>query len=251
MTRPRSRPFRAPGRRELRELRSALESAADPVYREGSLRVAPTALEVLGVRTPDLRAVAVGWSDAHRAADPETVHELAEGLWSAGSREERALGLEILRRFPAAVAALSAMRLRAWAADVDDWGTADLLATAILGPWVLSDRSARMDFLYELVAADGVWRPRLALVSTVPLSRDGSASLDFALSLCDRVLGRREPMITKAVSWALRELAKSDPRRASLYLRARGDSLPAFVRREVGNVLRTGTKSGRVRRAAS
>jgi hypothetical protein len=39
---------------DLLQLRHALEAAADPEYREGSLGVAPADLGALGVRTPDL-----------------------------------------------------------------------------------------------------------------------------------------------------------------------------------------------------
>lgn len=228
-----------------RALRAALEARADPAYREGSLRVAPTRLEVIGVGTPALRAVARAWRREHPGADDAGVRALGDALWAGASREERALGLEILRLFPTAIASLSADVHRARAADLDDWGLCDLFGTAIVGPWVLADPPSRLDLLYELVAGDGVWRPRLALVATVPITRSGALPPDVALSLADRVLGRREPMIVKAVSWALREVAKKERRRASLHLRDRGDVLPALVRREVGNVIRTGRKSGR------
>lgn len=227
------------------DLRAALEARSDPAYREGSQRVAPTRLEVLGVRTPDLRVTARAWRRANRDADAASVRFLVDALWAAPSREERALGLEILRLHPELLASLPAGWHRARAADLDDWALCDLLGTAIVGPWVLADPPARMELLYELVAGDGVWRPRLALVATVPITRSGAVAPDFALSLLDRVLGRREPMIVKAVSWALREVAKKERRRASLYLRDRGDVLPAVVRREAGNVIRTGRKSGR------
>jgi 3-methyladenine DNA glycosylase AlkD len=207
--------------------------------------VAPTRLEVLGVRTPDVRATARGWRRANRDADAASVRSLVDTLWAAPSREERALGLEILRLHPELLASLPAGWPRDRAADLDDWALCDLLGTAIVGPWVLADPPARMELLYELVAGDGVWRPRLALVATVPITRSGAVAADLALSLLDRALGRREPMIVNAVSWALRKVAKKERRRASLYLRDRGDVLAAVVRREAGSVIRTGRKSGR------
>lgn len=140
----------------------------------------------------------------------------------------RALGLEILRLHPEAVASLPPEVFRARAAELDEWGLCDLLGTAILGPWVLADLAARMEILYELVEGEGVWRPRLALVATVPITRSGTVPADFALSLLDRVLGRREPMIVKAASWSLREIAKRDRRRelnGACLFRVRGISM--------------------------
>ena len=231
---------------DLITLRRALEEDADPVYREGSLGVAPTELEALGVRTPELRRTAKQWVREHRESDPATVEQMAAALWSAGSRDERLLGLEILRWFPGAVERLPERRLFDWSGELDSWPTCDLLGTAIVGRWILAGPPERRQFLYRLVEADGVWRPRLAIVSTVPLIRSGQVPADSSLSLLDRVLGRSEPLIVKAVSWSLRDMAKHDRRRAQSYLKERADLLPALVRREVGNVLRTGRKSGKV-----
>lgn len=230
---------------DLVQLRRSLEAVSDPVYREGSLGVAPTGLEVLGTRTPDLRRTAKRWVRDNAGADPVTVERMAAALWSAGSRDERLVGLEILRWFPGAVERLPERRLFGWSGEIDSWPTCDLLGTAIVGRWILAGPPERRQFLYRLVEADGIWRPRLAIVSTVPLIRSGKVPADYSLSLLDRVLGRREALIVKAVSWSLRDMAKHDRRQAQRYLRDRDDLLPALVRREVGNVLRTGRKSGR------
>jgi 3-methyladenine DNA glycosylase AlkD len=230
---------------DLLQLRRALEAKADPVYREGSLGVASTKLETLGVRTPDLRRTAKKWVRNNQDSDTATVEQIAVSLWSARSRDERLLGLEILRWFPGAVERLPESLLFEWSGEIDSWPVCDLLGTAIVGRWILAGPPERKQFLYRLVQEDGVWRPRLAIVSTVPIIRSGEVPVDYSLSLLDRVLGRQEPLIVKAVSWSLRDMAKRDRRRAQRYLRDRDDLLPALVRREVGNVLRTGRKSGR------
>lgn len=230
---------------DLSRLRGELDGATDPEYREGSLAVAPTDLEVLGTRTPDLRRAAKRWVRENRQRDPTVAEGMAAALWSAGSRDERLVGLEILRWFPGAVERLPESRLFDWSGQIDSWPTCDLLGTAIVGRWILAGPPRRKQFLYRLIEEDGIWRPRLAIVSTVPIIRGGEVPADYTLSLLDRVLGRREPLIVKAVSWSLRDLAKHDRRRAQRYLRDRDDLLPALVKREVGNVLCTGRKSGR------
>jgi 3-methyladenine DNA glycosylase AlkD len=58
------------------------------------------------------------------------------------------------------------------------------------------------------------WRRRLALVATVPLNsraRGGSGDARRTLGICRMLVGDRDPMVVKAMSWALRELAKRDP----------------------------------------
>jgi 3-methyladenine DNA glycosylase AlkD len=55
----------------------------------------------------------------------------------------------------------------------------------------------------------------------------------------------REPMVVKAVSWALRVLAKVEPRAVQRYVNERGPALAALVQREVRNKLATGLKNPR------
>ncbi|MBD3854308.1 MAG: DNA alkylation repair protein, partial [Acidobacteria bacterium] len=99
------------------------------------------------------------------------------------------------------------------------------MSPPIVGRWILAGPPERKQFLYRLLQEDGVWRPRLAIVSTVPIIRSGEVPADYSLSLLDRVLGRQEPLIVKAVSWSLRDMAKHDRRRAQRYLRDRDDLL--------------------------
>ena len=102
-------------------------------------------------------------------------------------------------------------------------------------------------------SADRWWR-RAALVSTVPLnskSQGGKGDTYRTLQVCRLLERDRDPMVAKAMSWALRELAKRDPRAVREYLAARKDVLPAIVLREVTNKLRTGVKNPKPKAAAA
>jgi 3-methyladenine DNA glycosylase AlkD len=52
----------------------------------------------------------------------------------------------------------------------------------------------------------------------------------------------RDDMIVKAMSWALRALAKRDPRSVATFIEQYRGRLAPRVAREVGNKLRTGLK---------
>ena len=98
-------------------------------------------------------------------------------------------------------------------------------------------------------SADRWWR-RAALVSTVPLnskSRGGAGEAQRTLAVCRLLERDRDPIVTKALSWALRELAKRDPSSVRRYVAKRKDVLPALVLREVRNKLRTGVKNPKKR----
>lgn len=228
------------------ELLSAIESLADPAYREGSLMVAPTAQRVHGIRTPDNRRLAREWRRAHRDVDQAVVLSLVEVLWNAESRDERALGLEILNLHPDLVRDLEVARFDRWRLDIDNWGVCDFLGTRILGPWVEAEPEDRLRYLEQLVGDAHLYSRRLGLVASVYLNTGGTEYGEWTLSQVDRLIDERDPMITKAISWSLRQMTRHQASIVEAYVDSRTDRIAALPRREVRNKLRTGRKSGRI-----
>lgn len=227
------------------ELLSAIECLADPAYREGALMVAPTAQRVHGIRTPDNRRLAREWRRAHRDLDPVVVLSLVEVLWNAESRDERTLGLEILRLCPDIVRDLEPARFDRWRMDIDNWGICDFVAGGILGPWVEAEPEDRLKYLEHLVGDPHLYSRRLGLVASVYLNTGGNEYGEWTLSQVDRLIDERDPMITKAISWSLRQMTRHQASMVEAYVDSRADRMAALPRREVRNKLRTGRKSGR------
>ena len=82
-------------------------------------------------------------------------------------------------------------------------------------------------------------------MASVHLNREGAQYGAWTLDQVDRVIDERDPMITKAVSWALRQMVKHQPSAVEAYVESRADRMAALPRREVRNKLQTGRKSGR------
>lgn len=227
-------------------LLAQLRQHADPEYRAGSEMVMKTGLLVYGVRMPDLRQIAASWKAGHQQAGRDDVLSVGEVLWTGASLEERTLANLLLASYPKVVAGLPWEALDRWRRLVDNWGVGDALGTMVFGPWLLANPDDRLHYLETLIADEDLWSRRLALVATVPINRRAVTAVpDLTLELVDRVKLEREPMISKAVSWALRELSKSNPDRVAAYLDDNRTQLAGHVVREVQNKLATGLKSGR------
>ena len=231
---------------EARLLLDRVREQADPEYRAGHDQTAPTTLEVYGVRVPELRKIAGAWYRAHKHIARQDLVALVETLWGGGSREERVLATILLEHYKRWVPDLSKSHFDRWRRTLDSWEITDGLGWT-LAEWVAGDPDARLDYLRDLIADEDVWSRRLALVTTARINRGkmGFTVPDLTLELLDRVKEERHPMITKAVSWALRELTKTHRERVSAYLEENRDVLARHVVREVDNKLRTGLKSGK------
>jgi 3-methyladenine DNA glycosylase AlkD len=80
----------------------------------------------------------------------------------------------------------------------------------------------------------------------VPLNnkaRGGSGDARRTLAVCDLLIGDREDMVVKAMSWALRELAKRDAASVNAFVAANQELLAKRVLREVNAKLTTGLKN--------
>ena len=125
------------------------------------------------------------------------------------------------------------------------WVDVDSFGTLIAGPAWRNGMLASENLLEWTKSSDRWWR-RAALVSTVALNntaRGGKGDAQRTLRVCTELAADRDDMVVKAMSWALRELAKKDPSSVAQFLAERELTLAPRVIREVQNKLKTGLKS--------
>jgi 3-methyladenine DNA glycosylase AlkD len=185
----------------------------------------------------------------HRARSDARVLALALNTFESG---QRYLAYELLRAAPRALAAARRSDIRRFAAGMTTWSDVDCFGCFVAGVAWRIGRISDKEIARFASSADRWWR-RAALVATVPLNAksrgatSGTGDATRTLAVCARLLDDRDEMVVKAMSWALRELAKCNPHAVRRFLSAHGDRLAARIRREVVNKLTTGRKSPRSR----
>jgi 3-methyladenine DNA glycosylase AlkD len=206
-----------------------------------------------GAATAELREVRREFTHRLKDAAPHVVIELANLLIDVPHTAYRFISYELIHHHPAALSHLNAWQLEQLGRGIANWGAVDCFAVFLAGP-VWRDRRVPDSLIHGWARSADRWWRRAAIVSTVPLnskSRGGTGDTYRTLQICRLLERDRDPMVAKATSWALRELAKRDPRAVREYLAARKDVLPAIVLREVTNKLRTGVKNPKPKAAAA
>lgn len=89
------------------------------------------------------------------------------------------------------------------------------------------------------------WWRRVALVSTVVLNAAGGSDSRRTFTICRMLMSDRDDIVVKAMSWALRALAKRTPEEVSEFIDENRAQLAARVIREARNKLETGLKNPR------
>jgi 3-methyladenine DNA glycosylase AlkD len=199
--------------------------------------------------TPALRKLRREYSRHLAAVDAPLVLDLALQLLTDPSILYRVLAYELVAHHAATLASLRTRDVEALGRGLDSWGAVDTFGCYISGPaW--REGQVPDSTIHRWARSDDRWWRRAALVSTVPLNckaRGGNGDTPRTLAVCNLLLADRDDMVVKALSWALRELAKRDAAAAKDFLSKQGTNLAARVVREVGNKLRTGLKNPRSR----
>jgi 3-methyladenine DNA glycosylase AlkD len=183
------------------------------------------------------------WSARLRTQPAEYVLAVAVELFERF--HHRWIAYELVEAHPSALQVLDAERVERFAGQMRSWGEVDQFGVLLAGPaW----RASRIDdrVVHGWARRPDRWWRRAALVATVPLntrSRGGVGDTRRTLGVCELLVHDRDQVVTRALSWALRELIIHDRPAVEAFLAAHDDVLPARVKREVRNKLTTGRKN--------
>jgi 3-methyladenine DNA glycosylase AlkD len=192
-----------------------------------------------------LRELRRGFTRRLAKVDAALVLEVARLLIPHPGFVHRFLAYELVTHHRAAMAALTVGDVEALGQGMDSWAVVDTFGSYISGPAWREGRVSNARVHRWARSPDRWWR-RAALVSSVPLNckaRGGQGDTPRTLAVCELLIADRDDMVVKAMSWALRELAKRAAAAVEAFLSKHAATLASRVIREVRNKLQTGLKN--------
>jgi 3-methyladenine DNA glycosylase AlkD len=216
-----------------RVLLSALRRVADPAKAPGMQAYMKSSMPYLGVQTPLLRQTCKGvfadlelssagqwqacvldlWRSAHYR------EERYAALWLAG--DKRALAYQT----PAAMKMYEEMIVTgAW------WDYVDDIASHRVGPILARYPKILRRKMLSWSACDDLWKRRTSILCQLGFKE--RTDLDLLYACIEPSLGSREFFLQKAVGWALRQYAWTNPKEVRRYVRANRTRLSALSCRE-------------------
>jgi len=214
-------------------VRAALKAVADPARAPQMQAYMKSAMPYLGVTTPQRARALHPLFEALELPTAAAWRRAVLGLWrGARYREERyaAIALSGLRRC-ASFQDLAALPMYeelivtgAW------WDYVDELASHRLGGLL---RLFPREMTREMLAwsrCDDLWKRRSAILCQLTFKRE--TDLDLLYATIEPALDSKEFFLRKAIGWALRQYAWTDPREVRRYVRAHAARLSGLSRRE-------------------
>jgi 3-methyladenine DNA glycosylase AlkD len=198
------------------------------------------------VRTvPVLREIRRKWSKEYASTPAEDVRRTANEILDKGDPEFRFVAYEIIYFHKPARLSLRAQDVERLAHGMQSWDAVDAFSYYISGPAWRDGQISDATITKWTRSKDRWWR-RASLASTIPLSRRHSPEkrdIERVLALCTSLVSDRDDMVVKAMSWAVREVARQNPKAAKDFINAHRAALAPRVLREVNNKLKTGLKN--------
>lgn len=189
------------------DIRDALRAAADPALAPGQQAYMKSAMPFLGVRVPEARRLAT--EAARSIGDPDLLREAALELWRhAAYREERyaAQALMALKPLRGRLDLLEVheemIRTGAW------WDHVDEVAHRLAD--LLDVHPAELSVELRVWADDeDLWIRRAAIIAQ--LGRRDRVDRALLTDAIEANIADPEFFLRKAIGWALRDCARTDP----------------------------------------
>jgi 3-methyladenine DNA glycosylase AlkD len=222
----------------VRTVRRAVAEAADPTKAAGMQAYMKSAMPYRGVSAPVLKRLCRDAFKAHPLSTPEEWQGVVLQLWrQAAFREERyaAVLLTQARAYREFVTFSSLPMLEEMIVTGAWWDVVDTLAGHNLGE-ILRAEPRRMKPVMRRWARDGdMWKRRSAILCQLGFKRE--TDLKLLYDCIEPNLSHKDFFIRKAIGWALRQYAWTDPKEVRRYVKANKERLsPLSVREALKNV---------------
>jgi 3-methyladenine DNA glycosylase AlkD len=214
-------------------IRSALADAGDPVRAEGQQRYMKSAMPYRGITSPELRMLLRPLLAAYMPASRTTWEATVRDLWDGAThREERYAALAVAQHRRAR-AWLDPESLPLWRHLVVTgawWDLVDETATHLVRDTLAGHAESVTPVIDAWSVDEDLWLRRTSVICQV--GRGPDTDTDLLRRVVEANLADRSFWLRKAIGWALRDFARTDPTWVWAEVDRLGDRLSGLSRRE-------------------
>lgn len=213
----------------LPELRDDLEAVADPQRAIEMAAYMKDHFDFLGLPAAVRRSAQKSVLTASASANNNELLSFAEACWDEPEREFQYVAADVLRKRAASLEPGDLPRLRHLVATKSWWDTVDALAAHVVGALVRThpELSNEMD---AWITDDDLWIARTAMLHQLMWKADTDA--DRLFGYVRRQAGHDDFFMRKAIGWALRQYARTDPDAVRAIVAELDDQLAGLSKRE-------------------
>ncbi len=226
----------------IRELRSALRERAHPGNAKAMQAYAKSAMPYYGIQAPEQRRIYRDVFERRPLGTFADWHGTVLKLWrTAQFREERYAAIELAgyRQYQAFQTIETLPLYEELIVTGAWWDLVDGVASHRIGGLLRRYPDVMKPEMRTWSLCDNLWKRRTSIICQLTFKKDTDLSLLY--DCIEPSLTSREFFLRKAIGWALRQYAWTEPREVVRYVRRKRFELSPLSKREaLKNVLRSG-----------
>jgi 3-methyladenine DNA glycosylase AlkD len=220
----------------------SLEAQANPDKAEQQQRYMKSSIPFYGVTVPEVRRITKAAMRDHPVSSREDFESTVRALWDNVRRREEwyaALTIATAPRHRRFIDARSLPLFRHLIESGAWWDVVDDVATHLVSPLVVSSRASGSheisNWMRKWAHEDNIWIARTAVLCQVGAKTDLDSRL--LADVIEPNLASKEFFLRKAIGWALRDYARTDPDWVRRYVEDHRGALSGLSIREASKHL--------------
>jgi 3-methyladenine DNA glycosylase AlkD len=186
-----------------------LTEVADPEKAEPMAAYMKTDMPFYGVTSQQRKVISRRLATEFPPTSRADYEFAVRSLWRGSHREEKYLAIAYARHFPRYVTLSSLPMYRSMITRGAWWDFVDEIAAHLVGTVLLNQRDVLTPRMEVWMTDRDMWVRRASILAQ--LRHKASTDTELLEVACTRNIGSTEFFIRKAIGWALREYAKTNP----------------------------------------
>lgn len=218
----------------VRWLKNLFEANANPVNAAPMKKYMRDQFDYLGIKSPQFKALLSGFIKENGLPPIEDLDTIARQLWNLPQREFQYLGTSLVGKMEKRLEEEFIVTLEFLITHKSWWDTVDTIAGHPVGVMFESFPRVKAKYLKKWRKSDNFWLKRTTLLFQLNYKEE----TDFNL-LCELIrenLGSDEFFINKAIGWALRQYAWTNPMPVRKFVKATKELHPLSRREALKNI---------------
>lgn len=209
---------------------SLLRETADPQRAAAMAAYMKSDMPFYGVTSQARKVISRQLTKECPATNRHEYEGNVRALWRGDSREEKYLAVAYARSFPRFITLSSIPMYRMMITQGAWWDFVDEMASHLIGTVLLTQRDRLTPTIDEWTTSSDMWLRRTSILCQLRHKEMTDAML--LGEACTRNLDSVEFFIRKAIGWALREYAKTNPEWVLAYVKAHENVMSGLTYRE-------------------